>query len=148
VRDNEPAAAGLGVSVYRHRLGALVLASTVIAPAGALAAFQTIAVSPDGAFSFGWNLDALLMTVVGGAGTVLGPFFGVALVYWGLTKELANAQTLALFIEGALLVLVVRFAPRGLWPLVLGIAARRRREPTPEPAPEPLPAAAVESELV
>ena len=144
VRDNEPAAAGLGVSVYRHRLGALVLASAVIAAAGSLAAFQTIAVSPDGAFSFGWNLDALLMTVVGGAGTVLGPFFGVALVYWGLTKELANAQTLALFLEGALLVLVVRFAPRGLWPLALGLAARRREEP----AQEQLAPAALESELV
>jgi branched-chain amino acid transport system permease protein len=140
VRDNEPAAAGLGVSVYRHRLAALVLASALTAAAGALAAFQTIAVSPDGAFSFGWNLDALLMTVVGGAGTVLGPFVGVALVYYGLTNELANAQTLALFLEGALLVVIVRFAPRGVWPLALALAARARvraQEPAAEPPPSP-----------
>jgi branched-chain amino acid transport system permease protein len=151
VRDNEPAAAGLGVSVYRHRLGALLLAGAVIAAAGALAAFQTIAVSPDGAFSFGWNLDALLMTVVGGAGTILGPFFGVAVVYWGLTKELAGAQTFALFLEGALLVVVVRFAPRGVWPLVLALAARFRTRRRDEPAPEASQPAApipLESELV
>jgi branched-chain amino acid transport system permease protein len=151
VRDNEPAAAGLGVSVYRHRLGALVLAGALMAAAGSLVAFQTIAVSPDGAFSFGWSLDALLMTVIGGAGTVLGPFLGVAIVYWALTKELADAQTLALFVEGALLVVVVRFAPRGVWPLVLGFVARfraRRTEEPPMDASAPTSPIALESELV
>ena len=151
IRDNEPAAAGLGVSVYRHRLAALVLASALIAAAGALAAFQTIAVSPDGAFTFGWSLDALLMTVIGGAGTILGPFVGVAVVYWGLTKELANAQTLALFLEGALLVVVVRFAPRGIWPLALGLAARFRTPRHDEPvleSPQAAPPISLESELV
>jgi branched-chain amino acid transport system permease protein len=148
IREHEAAAAGLGVSVHRHRLAALLIASALIAAAGALAAFQTIAVSPDGAFSFGWTLSALLMTVVGGAGTVLGPFIGVAVVYWGLTKELAGAQTLALFLEGALLIVVVRFAPRGIWPLALGLVARIRGGDVPAEAVAVAAPVSLESEVV
>jgi branched-chain amino acid transport system permease protein len=148
IREHEAAAAGLGVSVHRHRLAALLIASALIAAAGALAAFQTIAVSPDGAFSFGWTLSALLMTVVGGAGTVLGPFIGVAVVYWGLTKELAGAQTLALFLEGALLIVVVRFAPRGIWPLALGLVARIRGADVPAEAVAVAAPVSLESEVV
>jgi branched-chain amino acid transport system permease protein len=130
VRDNEPAASGLGVSVYRHRLGALVLSSVLTALAGAIIAYQSSALSPDGMFGLTWSLNALLMTIVGGAGTFAGPIIGVVLVYYGLTKQFESTQTLSTVIEGALILVVVRFAPGGIWPLVAGLtshAATRRR---------------------
>ncbi|MEU3343296.1 branched-chain amino acid ABC transporter permease [Streptomyces sp. NPDC006668] len=133
VRDNEPAAAGLGVSVYRHRLAALIPTSALTGLAGAVIAFQFVVISPDGVASVNWSLNAVLMSVVGGAGTVLGPVVGVGIVYYGLTRLLQDQQTLSLVIEGLLLVLIVRFAPQGVWPLVCRAlrfpAARRRVSP-------------------
>jgi branched-chain amino acid transport system permease protein len=118
VRDNEPAAVGLGVSAYRHRLAALLLSSVLTGLAGGVVAFQTATIAPDGIFGITWSINALLMAIVGGAGTVGGPVVGVLVVYYGLTKQLENTQTLAIVIEGALLVAIVRFAPGGIWPLV------------------------------
>ncbi|MFC8427932.1 branched-chain amino acid ABC transporter permease [Streptomyces sp. NPDC057253] len=118
VRDNEPAAAGLGVSVYRHRLAALVPTSALTGLAGAVIAFQFVVISPDGVASVNWSLNAVLMSVVGGAGTVLGPVAGVGIVYYGLTRALQNQQTLSMVIEGVLLIAIVRFAPQGAWPLI------------------------------
>jgi len=77
-----------------------------------------------------WSLNALLMTIVGGAGTFFGPIVGVLIVYYGLIKGLEDLQTLSLILEGVLLVVIVRFAPFGVWPLALRLsrllAARSR----------------------
>jgi branched-chain amino acid transport system permease protein len=118
IRDNEAAAAGLGVSVYRHRLAALLISSAITGLAGAVVAFQFVVVSPDGIASVNWSLNAVLMTIVGGAGTVMGPVIGVLIVYYGFTWELQNQQTFSQILEGLLLIAVVRFAPRGVWPLL------------------------------
>lgn len=134
VRDNEPAAAGLGVSVYRHRLAALVPTSALTGLAGAVIAFQFVVISPDGVASVNWSLNAVLMSVVGGVGTVLGPVAGVGIVYYGLTRALQNQQTLSMVIEGVLLIAIVRFAPQGAWPLICRAVrlplTRRRAAPT------------------
>jgi branched-chain amino acid transport system permease protein len=124
IRDNESAAAGLGVSVYRHRLAALLPAAAIFGLAGAVVAFQFIVISPSGIASISWSLNAVLMCVVGGVGTLIGPVVGVAIVYYGLTRALQDQQTLSLVIEGALLIVIVRFAPQGAWPL-LATTARR-----------------------
>lgn len=117
VRDDEPAAVGLGVSSFGHKATALVVSSALAGVVGSLVALQQISFEPLGAFSINWTLNALLMTVVGGVATVVGPVVGATLIYYGLTKQLAEYQTAGLVIEGALLIAVVRLAPRGLWPL-------------------------------
>jgi len=124
IRDNEPAAAGLGVAVFRHRLAALLLSSAITGLAGAVIAFQFIVVSPDGIASVNWSLNAVLMTVVGGAGTVFGPVLGVMVVYYGLTRELQDQQTFSEVIEGVLLIAIVRFTPQGAWPVLCSLARR------------------------
>ncbi len=118
IRDNEPAAAGLGVSVYRHRLAALVPSSVIIGLAGAVVAYQFVAISPSGIASISWSLNAVLMAIVGGSGTVIGPVVGVLIVYYGLTRQLEDTQTLSQVLEGILLIVIVRFAPQGVWPLL------------------------------
>jgi branched-chain amino acid transport system permease protein len=117
LRDNEPAAAGLGVAVYWHRLVALVGSSALTGMAGAVVAYQYVAVSPTGVASVNWSLNAVLMTLVGGAGSLLGPALGVVVVFYGLTNRLEDFQVLSLVIEGVLLVLIVKFAPAGVWAL-------------------------------
>jgi len=130
VRDNEPAAIGLGVSVFRHRLGALMISGALSGLTGGLLAMQQISFEPTGMLGLSWTINALLMTIVGGIGTILGPVIGAIVVYYLLTKQLESYQTASVIIEGLLLIAIVRFAPRGLWPLlILGVGrlTTRRR---------------------
>jgi len=132
VRDNESAAVGLGVSAYRHRLAALLVSGALSGLTGGLLAMQQISFEPTGMLGIGWTINALLMTIVGGIGTILGPVVGAVAVYYLLTKQLEEYQTLSVVIEGLLLIVIVRFAPRGLWPLLLagvGRLTRTRRTP-------------------
>ncbi len=126
-RDDEQAAAGVGVSVFWYRMAALVISGAIIGFAGALVAIQSISVAPGAMFSLNWTIDATLFVVVGGRSTVMGPIIGVLIVYYGLTHELQNLQALSTIIEGVLLVVVMRFAPQGLWPLALRGVGRLRR---------------------
>ncbi|MEC3993758.1 branched-chain amino acid ABC transporter permease [Actinacidiphila sp. DG2A-62] len=138
VRDDEPAAAALGVSVFRHRLGALTVSGALSGLTGALLALQQLSFEPGGMLGLNWTVNALLMTVVGGIGTVVGPAVGAVVVYYLLTKQLESYQTAGIIVEGVLLVLIVRFAPQGLWPLLTrGLARVRSRRAAPLRAPEP-----------
>lgn len=130
VRDNEAAATGLGVSAFRHRLGALLISGALSGLTGGLLAMQQLSFEPTGMLGIGWTINALLMTIVGGIGTILGPVVGAIAVYYLLTKQLEGYQTASVVIEGLLLIAIVRFAPRGLWPLfLLGVQRLTRRTP-------------------
>ncbi|WP_030434818.1 branched-chain amino acid ABC transporter permease [Actinoplanes subtropicus] len=137
LRDNEPAAAGLGVAVYGHRFATWVGSSVLTGMAGAVVAYQYVAVSPSGVASVNWSLDAVLMALVGGAGSLIGPVLGTTIVYYGLTRMLEDFQVLSLLVEGTLLVLIVRFAPAGVLALLTRAARPLRRAAT-------LPAAGTE----
>ena len=119
VRDNEEAAVGLGVSAFRHRFAALVVSGGLAGLAGGLLALQQISFEPVGMLGLGWTVNALIMTIVGGIGTVFGPAIGAIIVYYLLTEQLQHYQTLSIVIEGVLLIVVVRFAPRGVWDLMI-----------------------------
>lgn len=124
IRDHEDAATDLGVSAFRHRFVVLVLTSGITATAGSLVALRQVSFEPVGMLGIGWTLGALLMTVVGGMATFWGPVVGVFVVYYLLTQRLEDYSTLSLIIEGALLVVLIRFAPRGLVPLVTATVRR------------------------
>jgi len=130
IRDHEPAAIGLGVSAFRHRLAAFAISGGLSGLAGGLVAVQQISFEPVGMLGIGWTMSALLMTVVGGTGTIVGPVIGSVIVYYLLTRQLENYQTLSAIIEGILLIGVVRFAPEGVWP-VLTRGLRWLRHPSP-----------------
>lgn len=119
VRDDEAAAVGLGVSAFRHRLGALLISGALSGLTGGLLAMQQVSFEPSGMLGLGWTIDALLMTIIGGLGTVFGPVLGAVTIYYLLTKRLESLQTISVIVEGALLLVIVRFAPRGLWPLLI-----------------------------
>ena len=124
LRDDADAAQGVGVDVFRHRLAALVLSSAIISTAGAVLALQQVTVQPQSSLALSWTIDILLMGVVGGLGTLLGPLVGVVVVYYGLVQQLSDTPTLGLVVEGVVLILVVLIAPRGLWPATVGLLRR------------------------
>ncbi len=120
------------------RAGALVLSSTLTGLAGGAFALMQLSFEPNGMVGMNWTIWALMMVVIGGFGTIIGPIAGAVFVYYVVATELASYPTLGLFIEGALLILIVRFAPRGIVPLVAdGIKAGISRwRPAQQDRPE------------
>jgi ABC-type branched-subunit amino acid transport system ATPase component/ABC-type branched-subunit amino acid transport system permease subunit len=132
IREHEDAAATLGVNTWRMRVGALVLSSVLMGLAGGAFAIMQLSFEPNGMVGMNWTIWALMMVVIGGFGTITGPIAGAIFVYYVVATELASYPTLGLFIEGALLIIIVRFAPRGVVPLAVdgvkaGVARWRGR---------------------
>ena len=113
VRDSEEAAAGLGVNVWRIKLLAFVLAAAGTGLCAALLTIQTPFIQPNAAFSIQWSAAASFMVVVGGLGTVEGPLIGAAL-YVVLQHQLGDAGEIHLIVVGAVSVVVMLVAPRGI----------------------------------
>ncbi len=141
IRDDQDAAESLGVGAFRHRLAAFVISGAITGLAGGVLAMQQLQIVPETAFNINWTLNAVLICVIGGMGTLCGPWLGTLVVYYGLTKHLEGEGAVSLIIEGVILIAVVRLAPEGIWPLLVRLAKgvlNRRRDPLP---PEPVRAA-------
>lgn len=118
VRDDEDAAAQMGVRPYRVKLGAFVLASALVAIAGGVQATKLGAIEPYGMFGLQWSIDVLSMVIIGGVGLRLGPLVG-ALFVVALGEALADYPEAHVAIAGVILIVLIRFAPQG----VVGFAA-------------------------
>lgn len=127
VRDDEDAASQLGVRAFRVKLGAFVVASFIMAAAGALQAYNLGAVEPYGMFGLQWSIDVLAIVIIGGLGQTLGPIVGAVFIV-ALGEWLANFPELHIAITGLILIVVVRFAPKGLVGLFASGLAWRRAE--------------------
>jgi len=122
VRENEPRMRAMGYDTFRLKLGAFVIAGAAAALAGVLYAYYNGFVSPDELY---WTRsgEALIMVLLGGTGTLVGPAVGAAAVL--LLQNLVSSYTERwTMILGATFVLVVLVAPQGLAGLVRGRWAR------------------------
>jgi branched-chain amino acid transport system permease protein len=113
IRDAEDAAASLGVHVWRMKLTVFVIAAAGTALAAALLTVQTPFIQPNAAFSIQWSAAASFMVVVGGLGTVEGPILGAA-IYVVLQQQLGGNGTVHLIVLGAISVVAMLVAPRGV----------------------------------
>lgn len=113
VRDDQDAASQLGVRAFRVKLAAFMLASFLMAVAGALQGYNLGAVEPYGMFGLRWSINVLAIVIIGGLGQRLGPIVGAVFIV-ALGEWLANFPELHVAITGLILILVVRFAPKGL----------------------------------
>jgi branched-chain amino acid transport system permease protein len=114
VRDDEEAAAELGVGAFAVKLVAFAGSAFFVGVAGSLVAIQKLSLEPYSAFSLTFTINMIIMTVVGGLGTIVGPIIGSVLIF-ELQQQLQNYQDWSTLITGGLLVVIIRFAPGGLW---------------------------------
>jgi branched-chain amino acid transport system permease protein len=114
IREDEDAAEASGVGALGLKLTALALSTTLAGLAGGLFAYYHISYYPSHPFGPHWTFDALLMTFIGGVGTLHGPVLG-AVLYVVLKEYLAVRWVdLHLLIFGAIFVVIVLLLPGGL----------------------------------
>jgi branched-chain amino acid transport system permease protein len=118
IRDNELAAQSNGIDVTRIKFIVYVLTGFGTAMIGALIFLMKLRISPDTAFSVNdWTAFVIFITVIGGIGRIEGPIIGT-IVFFMLRQTLADLGSLYLLMMGAVAIVVMLWAPKGLWGLI------------------------------
>lgn len=112
IRDNEPRVESLGFRPERYKIMAMTLSAGLAGLAGALKAmvFQFATLTD---VSWPISAEVILMTLLGGLGTLTGPMLGAGIVIL-MNDELAQFGEWALITQGAILLLVIIFFRRGV----------------------------------
>lgn len=131
----------MGASTFRYKLVMFVIAALLASVSGWLYAHMQRSVNPS-PFGIKFGIEYLFMAVLGGIGTVGGAFTGAALVklaedqlkVW-LPLVFGGSGNYEIIVFGVVLVLVLRFAPDGLWPLIARWLPARGAKVVDENAP-------------
>jgi len=118
IRDNSEAARSVGVDAAPSKWFMFLTAAFGTGLSGALIYLQKARISPDAAFSVNdWTAYVIFIVVIGGIGTIEGPIIGV-IVFFLLQSMLAQHGTWYLIALGTIGIVVMLFAPRGIWGLI------------------------------
>ena len=125
IRDDEDVAQEMGVSTFRTKLWAFALAAFIMGAVGALQTFRLGAVEPYSSFGIVWTVQILTVAIVGGLGTQAGPWFGAVFVAI-LNQLLRDVPAVQAPVNGLVIIVVIRFAPRGIWGTARQLLESRR----------------------
>lgn len=127
VREEQEAAASLGVPVAREKQRAMAISAGLTALGGTFYAQYILFIDPESVFPLSLSILICLVAVLGGVGTLWGPVVGAAVLVplSESTRILlgGSGKALDLLIYGALIVLIAVLQPAGL----VGLVTRRRR---------------------
>lgn len=128
IRENEDAAAALGVNPMRYKLLAVAVSAALTAVGGAFYVQYFFFIDPTLAFSASVSIQILLPAIVGGIGTIWGPVIGsliITVLGQGSTALVRSPPAFLEFLQGtagldvaiygAMIVLVILFLPRGVF---------------------------------
>jgi branched-chain amino acid transport system permease protein len=125
IRENEDAAAALGVNLFRWKMLAVITSSAMTALGGVFSAFYYGNLFPEQIFNVSRSIEILLGPVIGGVGTLFGPVVGAAVL--AILAESTTEIVAALgwevpgvkqLIYGVSLFTVIVFLPHGIWPVL------------------------------
>ncbi|MCA0304695.1 MAG: branched-chain amino acid ABC transporter permease [Proteobacteria bacterium] len=134
IREDAEAAQAVGVPVLRAKMIAIVLSAALTALAGVWNAFYYNNLFPETAFAMGRSIEITLAPIIGGLGTLFGPFVG-AVVLTGLGEaftdvgEVLKVPGIKQIFYGLALLVIVMYRPAGVWPWLadrLGLKERQR----------------------
>lgn len=124
IHQNEVRARALGLPVLRYKLAAFIVAGAVGGLGGVLAVQRTQFVSPE---LMVWTTsgDALIIVILGGLGTLIGPVFGAVL--WVMLRHVLSGITpYWMMVVGIIFICVMLFAHNGVYGLLMRIFRGRR----------------------
>lgn len=129
IKTGEPRMRSLGFRPAAHLYAAFVVSSFMASVAGVLYVYLNRFVNPVTA-SLHNNVEAVLMAIVGGSGTLFGPFIGAALVL-GLRNWVSTFFELHLAVMGLVFIAVVIWAPGGVIGLLRRVMSTSGKEGRP-----------------
>ncbi len=156
IREDQDAAHSLGINLTFYKSVALAISAALTAAAGGFFAMFVKFIDPNIAFGLDVSVQIVLICIVGGIGTILGPVLGAAVLV-PLSEILRNPRGLVqvgvvspdsgvvrfietylsnahLLVYGILVVVVILFAPEGVLGVIRRIVARSRRRREASPA--------------
>lgn len=135
IREDEDTASAVGINTARCKLQSLLLSAFITALGGALyaSAFQFIV--PDSVLTLDISVQVSIIAMLGGAGTLLGPIVGSALLLGAQEVFKNQFQESHLLIYGVLIVIVVLFMPEGIVGGLQRLFRKRAKPPSVNPQP-------------
>lgn len=126
VRDDEDVARQMGVVTFRTKLWAFAISAALIGMVGGLQSAKLGVIEPYGAFGLSWTVDVVAVAIIGGLGTRTGPWLGAVFVAL-VAQALERYPEIHLAVTGVVLLVVIRFAPLGIWGSAIQWYGRRAR---------------------
>ncbi len=127
IRENEDSARALGIDTYTEKVKVMMLSGAIAGIGGCFFAQYFLYIDPIIVFGVDKSVEMLLVSMIGGAGTVYGPLIGAVLLaaISDVTRAVFDVQGLSLVIYGGLLVVIISFLPNGLIDLFQRLGRRR-----------------------
>ena len=126
IGQDEDTAAMLGIPTERYKLVAFVLSAVLTAIGGVLYGYSLGFISSGSVFRIDISLNLILYSMLGGIGTVVGPFVGAAIMIILTQVVLGDLLDLHMMLTGTVLIAMVILAPKGLMGLLHKAWSRRR----------------------
>jgi branched-chain amino acid transport system permease protein len=126
IRENEDAAEALGIDTLKCKIYAIMIMGGMGGAAGTFYAQKYLYIDPPISYSIALSVEMLLVTIVGGMGTVFGPLVGSFFLH--IVNEFArhfiDTPGVSLIVYGFILILIISFLPNGL----VGLFHRARKK--------------------
>ena len=122
IKSSESRVRSLGFDVSRHLYVAFVLSGVLASIAGVLYVYYNRFINPVAA-SFPISVEAALMAIVGGSGTIIGPFIGAG-VLLGMRNWVSSFLELHAAVMGLVFIITILWAPTGIMGIFRRLLAR------------------------
>ncbi len=140
IKESHDLAMVLGISFVRYRLWAIMLSAFLSAAAGTFYAQYILYLDPESVIILPISVQVVLVSMLGGAGTVLGPVVGAAILV--PISEVTRVQLghrgtgVDMMVYGALIWIISVYQPKGVWGFLASLGRRRAPAPAASPSPE------------
>lgn len=114
IREDEVGAEMRGINTTLHKITIFCIAAFSTGIVGGLWAYQNTFIDPDIVFFPARTVELVMMSMLGGLGTVAGPVIGAASIYWLRDVVWSNFLDYHLIVQGLLLIIIVLFVPEGI----------------------------------
>jgi len=131
IKESHDVAEVLGVNVVLYRLIAVMISAFLCAMAGTFYAQYVLYIDPDSVMLLPFSVQIVLISMLGGAGSIMGPVLGAAILipaseYTRMTLG-ARGTGIDMLIYGFLIMMISMYYPEGVWKLLSRIGAKKTR---------------------
>jgi branched-chain amino acid transport system permease protein len=138
IKESHELAKVLGINFVRYRLAAIMISAFITAAAGTFYAQYILYIDPESVLILPISVQIVLVTMLGGAGSIFGPVIGAAIllplaegtrVWMGF-----KGSGLDMIVYGTLIMLISVYQPGGVWGFLSRLGSKKRTGAPPAPA--------------